>query len=324
MIEATPIRAWGQGIFCVDAQYLRAGFDAIHVVIESGRAAIIDSGTQASVPIVLKALKELGLDAHCVDWVILTHIHLDHAGGAGALMRHLPHARLIAHHRGAPHMIDPTRLWAGAVNVYGAAQAQALYGTLIPIPQERVVAAEDGAAFDLGGRTLICLDAPGHARHHLVVQDQVSGSLFTGDAFGLSYRELDVGGRAFVLPSTTPVQFDPEAMTQTIRRLLALRPPAVYLTHWSRLEQVAEAGAQLLHLVQAYTTMARAVHARVGTDPAVLQPALETGMSDLLLQALAEHGCTLPRATQSALLDLDIRLNAAGLLTWLTSTSNRP
>jgi glyoxylase-like metal-dependent hydrolase (beta-lactamase superfamily II) len=313
------VQHWGDGVFSVDSGYLRPRFDAIHLILESDRAAIVDTGTRDSVPGVLAALDHLGIAPERVDWIVLTHVHLDHAGGAGHLMKRLPQARLAVHPRGAPHVVAPERLWAGTVAVYGRESAEATYGEPVAVPAERVVVLADGASVSLAGRELQCIDAPGHARHHLVLRDAATGHLFTGDAFGISYRELDVGGRALAFPASTPVQFDPDAMRRTLERLLALRPDAVYLTHWSQVRDVPRLGAALLRLVDRYERLGLDAQAQAGDDAAELLPALERGMDALLLGEAAAHGCTLAPARLRELLDMDIRLNAAGLLAWLQS-----
>jgi glyoxylase-like metal-dependent hydrolase (beta-lactamase superfamily II) len=185
------------GISAVDAEYLYPGHAAAHIIVESGRAAFVDVGTNASVPYLLSALAELGIEREAVDYVLLTHVHLDHAGGAGALMRELPHAVAVLHPRGAPHMIDPTRLIAGSRAVYGE-RLEALYGTLLPIPAERVRVVEDGERLTLGGRTLELIHVPGHALHHYAVIDEAHASIFAGDTFGISYRALDNEHGAFI------------------------------------------------------------------------------------------------------------------------------
>jgi len=170
---------------------------------------------QACLPRALEALRILGLSPANVAYVFLTHVHLDHAGGAGAMMQAFPEARLVVHPRGARHMADPTKLFAAVQAVYGAEEAYHLYGDLLPVAADRILEAGDGFSFNLGNRTLVCLDTPGHARHHLCLLDTRSGCLFTGDIFGLSFRELDVGRRPSVIPTTTPTQFEPEAMHQS-------------------------------------------------------------------------------------------------------------
>ena len=197
------------GIHTIDTAFQREHFDAAYLIVENGRGAFIDCGTNHSVPAMLAALTDAGITAADVDWLILTHVHLDHAGGAGLLMQQLPNARLVVHPRGAAHMIDPSKLIAGATAVYGEEEMARSYGAIQPVPKERVIVAEDNHVVDLAGRELVCIDTPGHARHHLCVWDARSRSWFTGDTFGLSYRELDTAHGAYVFPTTSPVQFEP-------------------------------------------------------------------------------------------------------------------
>jgi hydroxyacylglutathione hydrolase len=320
----TLMQHLGHGVFSVDAGYVRPRFDAVHLVVESDRAAVIDTGTRDAVPRTLAALQALGIAPAQVDWVVLTHVHLDHAGGAGHLMRSLPAARLAVHPRGVAHMTDPARLWAGTVAVYGREEAEATYGEPVPVDPGRIEPLPDGATLRLAGRTFEALDAPGHARHHVAIRDDATGHVFTGDTFGISYRELDVDGRAFAFPSSTPVQFDPDALRATIRRILALRPEAVCLTHWSKVEDVPRLGAGLLRMVDRYEALGLASLAAEGADPARLLPALERGMDTLLLEEAAAHGSPLAPAELRRLLDLDIRLNAAGLMSWLHARRSAP
>jgi glyoxylase-like metal-dependent hydrolase (beta-lactamase superfamily II) len=234
-IQMFDWRDYGNGIVAFDSAYVRPVLAAIHLIVENGHVAFIDTGSNGSVPNALAALKKLGLDVAAVDYVVLTHIHLDHAGGAGAMMQAFPNARLVVHPRGARHMAEPSRLVAGVSAVYGAEYVQRVYGEIIPVPSERIIEAVDGYVFSMAGRKLTCLDTPGHARHHICVVDDRTDAIFSGDMFGLSYRELDVEGRQFVFPTTTPSQFEPQAMHKSIDRLLALSPPVMYLTHYGQL-----------------------------------------------------------------------------------------
>ena len=212
------------GVHAIDSGYGRPQLAAIHVIVQDGRAAVVDTASNASVPRILGALAALGIAPEAVDWVLLTHIHLDHAGGAGSLMCALPRAKLLVHPRGLRHMIDPSKLWEATCAVYGPERAFDLYGQLVPVPAERIVPATDGLEIQVGSRMLRVFDTPGHARHHICIWDSVARAFFTGDTFGLSYRELDVDGRAFVVPTTTPTQFDPEGMHTSIDRMLAMQP----------------------------------------------------------------------------------------------------
>ncbi|MCA0197800.1 MAG: MBL fold metallo-hydrolase [Proteobacteria bacterium] len=301
-----------QGIHTIDTGYLRPRFDAAYLVVENGRGAFVDCGTNHSVPALLAALEPAGLAPADVDWLILTHAHLDHAGGAGALMRCLPNARLVAHPRAAPHMIDPARLAAGAIEVYGEETFAQHYGALVPVPAGRVVVAGDGHGVDLAGRALRCIDTPGHARHHLCVWDARSRSWFTGDTFGLSYRELDSAAGAFILPTSSPVQFEPEAMQASIARMLAESPQAMYLTHFGRVEGVARLAAELHEQVDAMVSLAQACDG--GPDR---HRALVAALSGYYLERAQAHGCALDDAAVLRLLEMDIELNAQGLEVWL-------
>lgn len=314
-MEMFDFRDYGNGIVAFDAGYVRPILAAIHMVIEEGRVAFIDTGSNDALPNALAALEAVGLDAAAVDYVILTHIHLDHAGGAGCLMQAFPNAKLVVHPRGARHMAAPEKLVAGVCAVYGPEYVQRVYGEIIPVAAERIIEAADGHAVSLAGRQLICLDTPGHARHHICIVDQKTGGIFTGDMFGLSYRELDVDGRQFIFPTTTPTQFDPDEMRQSIQRLLACEPEAMYLTHYSRVDQVSEKGAELLRHLDVLIALALA---EKGAG-SLRQVRIKEAMTAYLLSQIRAHGCCLPEATLLDIWGTDLELNAQGLVVWLDS-----
>jgi len=303
------------GISAIDSGFGRPQLAAIHLVVEDGHAALIDTGTNASLPIVLAALKDKGLSPEQVEYVILTHIHLDHAGGAGTLMRALPHARLTVHPRGARHMADPSRLVAGTQAVYGEAQARRMYGDILPIPVERMLETPEGTTIRLGGRELTFLDTPGHARHHVCIRDGRSGHIFAGDMFGLSYRELDVDGRQFVFPTTTPVQFDPAAMHASIDRLQFLRPDAIYVTHFGQVRDVPRLAADLHRLIDAHVAVALR-HRDAGARRHEL---IKAGITDILLGEARNQGWRMALDAVLRLMTVDLELNAQGLGAWLDS-----
>lgn len=307
------------GITAIDSGYGRPMLDAVHLMIEAGRAAVIDTGCNDSVPRILQSLRARGIAPAQVDWVLLTHVHLDHAGGAGLLLSQLPEARLAVHPRGARHMAAPARLMQGTIEVYGEAQARAMYGEIVPVPAERIVEVGDGAEIALAGRVIRVLDTPGHARHHVCYLDVRTGHAFTGDTFGLSYRELDQGGRNFAFPSTTPVQFDPEAQHGSIDRLLALRPDALYLTHFGQVREVPRLGADLHRLIDAHATLAG--HWR-GADREERSAGLRDGVRALVLEEARRQGWTLAEDRVLELFSGDIVLNAAGLEAWLDASSS--
>ena len=306
------------GISAVDCEYLYPGHAAAHIIVDSGRAAFVDVGTNSSVPYLLAGLEELGMAREAVDYVLLTHVHLDHAGGAGRLMQELPNARALLHPRGAPHMIDPTKLMAGSRAVYGE-RLEELYGTLVPIPAERVRAVEDGERVRLGGRTLELIHVPGHALHHYAVVDQAHRSIFTGDTFGISYRALDTERGAFITPTTPPSQFDPDQHIASIDRMLSYRPESMYLMHFSRVTDVPRLGELLKIQVRELARIARA-HAN-DADPAA---SVRAAMRELWLDLAHRHGSPLTDAEIEAVLENDLTLNTQGLMVWLDRLRRQP
>ncbi|HNO75751.1 MAG TPA: MBL fold metallo-hydrolase [Nitrosomonas mobilis] len=304
------------GISVIDAQYHRPGRAAIHLLVENGVAALIDTGTRFSVPGVMAVLAQKNIAPEQIAYIFLTHIHLDHAGGASEFMRQLPNAQLVVHPRGAAHMINPVKLVAGVMAVYGEAKFRQMYGEIEPIAAERVIEAPDGTIIELDGRPLLLLDTPGHARHHYCIHDVCSESIFTGDTFGVSYREFDVNDLEFVFPTTSPVQFDPQAAHASIDRLMALQPRQAFLTHFGRIRHLEDHAAQMHELIDAFVEIAR----KASTQPERHASMVEA-LRALLSQKLATHGCTLPATAIASLLQTDIELNAQGLAIWLDHTA---
>ncbi|HYM41640.1 MAG TPA: MBL fold metallo-hydrolase [Steroidobacteraceae bacterium] len=306
------------GIAAVDAEYLYPGHAAVHLIVDSGRAAFVDVGTNGSVPWLLAALAELGIAREAVDYVLLTHVHLDHAGGAGSLMRELPRARAVLHPRGAPHMIDPAKLIAGSKLVYGEERFARLYGELVPIPRERVHLAADGERLRLGSRTLELIHVAGHALHHYAVVDAAHASIFAGDTFGISYRALDTPKGNFITPSTVPTQFDPEQHLVSIDRMLSYRPESIYLMHFSRVTGVPRLAELLKEQIRELAAIARR-HARAA-DPA---PAIRADMLALWTALARREGSTLGPDALGRALEGDLELNTQGLMSWLARETEK-
>ena len=305
------LQALPHSIFVIDTGFYRPMFDASFLIVEGGRAAFVDTGTNFAVPRLLAALDDLGLAPESVDFVIPTHVHLDHAGGAGLLMQALPQATMLVHARGERHMIDPQLLYQGALAVYGQAEMDSAYGSLVPVPAARVQATHDGMTVQLAGRPLRFIDTPGHARHHHCIWDERSRGWFTGDTFGLSYREFDTANGAWVLPTSTPVQFEPEALRSSIERLLARDPEWMYLTHFGRVGDVRRLAGLLFEQIDAMVALGQ----QLKTAPD-RHGALKSGLTALYRAQLQRHGVIEVEAGISGLA-LDIELNAQGLGIWL-------
>lgn len=316
-MASDTLQPLGHGVHAIDTGFQRPRFDAAYLVVDGGRAAFIDTGTRHALPRLLGALDTLGLARDAVDWVIPTHVHLDHAGGVGPLMQALPRARLLIHPRGARHMIDPSALYQGALAVYGQAEMDRSYGELVGVEPARVQATADGMTVALGARRLEFIDTPGHALHHHCIWDPVSRGWFTGDTFGLSYREFDnAAGQPWIFPTSTPVQFQPVALRASVERLLARAPEAVYLTHYGKLGDVAALGRCQLALLDEVVALGHALRQHPQRHQA-----LREGLRALYLRSLRTHGCTLPDEAIETLLAIDIELNAQGMGVWLDRES---
>jgi glyoxylase-like metal-dependent hydrolase (beta-lactamase superfamily II) len=305
-----------RSVVVVDTEYARPRLDASHLIVDSGRAAFVDTGVSFSVPKLLHALQAQCLDVDAVDYIVLTHVHLDHAGGAGGLAAALPRARVLVHPRGVRHIVDPTVLVAAAKAVYGEAKFLEEYGEVVGIPADRVGAVQDGERIEVGGRTLEFLHTPGHALHHVCLVDRDAHIVFTGDTFGVSYRELDTAAGEFIFLTTSPSQFDPEQLHASIDRILSCKPQLAYLTHYGPVSRVDKLAGDLHAHLDVFVRIAGSV----AHEPDRVER-IASLMFDHLSQRLDEHGHAGGDAARHAVLDGDIALNAAGLDAWLARRS---
>lgn len=324
MTTASVWQDCGFDITCIDTGLFREGLAACYLLRSGDEAALIDTGPRNSVPRILQTIVDHGLSAEQIRWVMPTHVHLDHAGGAGALLAEFPNASMLVHERGARHMIEPTKLQAGSQAVYGEERYQAAFGELVPADAERVISVFDGDEFSVGSRKLQILDTPGHARHHYVVWDAQSRGLFTGDTFGVSYPELNTGRQRFIFPPTTPVQFDPQAWHASLDRLLGLPLERVFLTHFGMHTDPRPLAQQLHDQIDRYVNLARQAVAgkpRADWSASQLNAALAEKLMQNSLDELAARRCPQPPALIRQALAGDMDLNAQGLVDWLFKSS---
>lgn len=306
------------GVTAIDTDYIRPFLDASHLIVDKGRAAFVDTGVNDSVPLLLQALQQKDIDSGDVDYVFLTHVHLDHAGGAGLLMRKLPRATALLHPRGARHMLDPGKLVKGSEAVYGEQNVRRMYGEILPIEPDRLRVVEDGEEIKLGERTLQCLFTEGHARHHYCLSDPAAGAVFTGDSFGISYREFDTARGEFIFPTTTPVHFDPVEAHKAIDRIMALEPGRLYLTHYSQVTGLPRLADDMHRRIDDFVAIATAAgNAATHATAASRTEAMQAAMFSYLKAELGKHGYSADDRTLHTLLDGDVALNTMGLEHWL-------
>ncbi|MHA7816944.1 MAG: MBL fold metallo-hydrolase [Pseudohaliea sp.] len=297
-----PCRRLPGGITCIDAGYVAPGTACFYLVEGDGEVAVVETGTTHSLPNLLATLNDLGIERDQLRYVVPTHVHLDHAGAAGLYLREFPRAELLVHPRGARHLIDPGKLVASAVGVYGEDSFRALYGEIVPAPAERVRTLEDGEWFEVGGRRLEAVHLRGHAEHHFCLWDEATRGWFSGDMFGISYAYLRLPAGAFVLPATTPTQFDPPAYRESVRTLAGRDPAWLYLTHYGALAFDPAQADLLCDQLRVYETLGslqdddldRALHRCTET-------ALRTLVNDESARFLAGE------------LHMDLALNAQGI-----------
>jgi len=315
-MKVSPVESLGYGIYCIDARYINPGVACCYLMVEGDEVAIIETGTAYTAEAIAEALADLDLSADAVRYIIPTHVHLDHAGGAGVLMQRYTGAQLVIHPRGARHMIDPSKLIAGTKAVYGEKKFAEFYGELLSVPEARVVIAEDGKTLDLGGRQLDIRHTPGHAEHHFCVWDRQSRGWFTGDTFGISYRELVFGDKRFIIPTTSPVQFDPDKLLGSIGLMMSAGPQRMYLTHYSVLEQPENVVKLLCEQVEAYRQIGLSLKNSPKRQNMIFHKIEE--MTLALIKAMQPQA---DLQVMKEVLALDFQLNAQGLDVWLSRQS---
>ena len=304
------------GISVIDSGYFSKDFAAIYLLRQGNEVAIIETGNKYSATNVQKALKMDGLSFSDVAYIIPTHVHLDHAGGAGELMNRCQNAQLIVHPRGARHMINPSKLIEGAMAVYGEENFNKLYGEIIPIDSSRVIEADDNFILDFEGRELKFIDTPGHARHHFCVWDKQTESMFTGDTFGISYRDLDKENEVYIFPSTSPVQFDPEALIKSIYKIMEYKPQRVCLTHFAAIKPTQKVVDQLIDGIHFVSNLAKK-YATENDAELIIQDE----MMSYFLKGIKKVGNDDLEFCRDRL-KLDVEINTQGLIYWQQKISS--
>jgi glyoxylase-like metal-dependent hydrolase (beta-lactamase superfamily II) len=298
-------------IITIDTHYEAPGKAAVFLVKENGRAAFIDNNTVHALPYLMAALENNGLKPEAVDYAIITHVHLDHAGGSAALLEKCPNATLLAHPKAARHITDPSRLIKGAQAVYGEADFARLYGGVRGVPEARVRVMADGETLGWGDRALSFFYTLGHATHHFCIHDSGTNSVFTGDSFGLGLSEAVRPGPSFLICSSSPADFDPAEARISVRKILATGADRACLPHFGVHEDMAGDAEKLLRSIdQMEAILEEAINGELtGAD-------LEGWCEKKVAAAMEEHlaACGVAdTASDLRWIGEDIGINAMGL-----------
>ena len=281
-------------------------------LLHADRPALVETGPGTSVEPVANALDVLGIAPNALAHIVLTHIHLDHAGGVGALAARFPRATIWVHERGARHLADPTRLVDSATRVYGPERMISLFGPVEAVPAERLRVLQDGETLDLGGRSLLALTTPGHASHHLALVDSTTGVVFTGDALGIHVPDLPV-----LRPATPPPDFDLELAIGSIERIREAADSVMLFAHFGPIGDVDRTCDLAVRRLREWTDAVRGAM-RSTTD------------LDEIVEVLAREAARETITGAEAQLDLDrletlagVRMNAMGIQRYLTKRAER-
>lgn len=239
------VRRIDEGLSLIDLKFQgRPGVIAAYLLEDAGERALIEIGPGSTLDVLLEGLREAGVPPESISKILVTHIHLDHAGAAGSFIRRFPETQLYVHENGAPHMADPEKLLASATRIYGD-MMEPLWGEFLPVPSENITVIGDGQTITVGTRTLVEYFTPGHASHHVIYHESDSGHVFTGDVAAVRLQ-----GHGYVRPPTPPPDLDLEAWGESIERIRQLRPSSLNLTHFGPFADVdrhlQEASSRLL------------------------------------------------------------------------------
>lgn len=311
MQQLKPIQL-NERIYLIDGHDLGITERTGIYVIQEEELTIVETSASPSIKYVKEGLRALGVSLDEVKYIIVTHIHLDHAGGAGLLIQECPNAKVVVHPKGARHLADPSRLIAGAKAVYGDKFSE-LFEPILPIDEDRLLVKGEGDKLKIGSNCqLEFLDTPGHANHHFSIYDPISNGMFTGDTVGVRYEQLIPDDVQLFLPSTSPNQFDPEAMQRAIDRMQEMQLDVIYFGHYGMTNAPDEVCRQVSSWLQVYVNEAKIVYAE--------QKGLEV-LAERLGSLVREHlrGLGIPDDHEVySILKLDIEVSAMGLIDYLS------
>lgn len=311
-------------LITVDCNYVDQEFASSTLIVSSAqmadgterpRGVFVECNTTRAIPQLLAAAKKNALKPENIDALIVTHIHLDHSGGAGKFLQEFPNAKIYVHPRGAKHLIDPSKLIASATQVYGENQISQLYGDILPCAKERVIEVQDGDEWKWCETTFKFKHTRGHANHHVCIWEPVTQSLFTGDSFGVSYPKINKKHGRVIIPSTSPTDFDGEAALQTVDWVLSMNPKQVVPTHYGIIpqEQIADAATKLKDQIRFSESMVKKIVQSIHDQVPLQEETVYEHIKDWWIQYYQSKKINLD-LEDIRYYEFDQRINAQGLL----------
>lgn len=306
-------------LYCIDCHDLERKNRTGSYVFKGEKTTLIETSASPSIPYILKGLQQLDINPQDIDHIIVTHIHLDHAGGAGLLLQHSPNATLIVHPKGARHLADPSRLIAGARAVYGD-DFDHLFNPIVPISEDRIKVVADGEQLQIQDRTFTFYHTPGHANHHIAIHDSVTNGIFTGDTAGIYYRELANEPFDLIMPSTSPSQFDPKAMLKSIQMFSDLKASSIFFGHYGQNNNPEDVYAQ----VRFWLPIFMAEGKKAMEKPLSFEERVQETTNSLMTistEFLLSKGLTKEHPVFE-ILSLDLSVSSMGIIDYLTKNAN--
>lgn len=312
------IQSYGDQIYGIDIHEGHITGRTSAYVIKGPKNILIDTGSTICQPYLLEGLQKLDLAPEDMDYVIITHIHLDHSGGTGTLLPLMPNATVVVHPRGARHLIDPSRLIEGAKAAWGE-KLDEIFGAILPVPEERILIRAEGDTLDIGnGRVLTFYDTPGHAKHHFSIWDPQSRSVFCGDTFGLRLLPTMTGWDFIeIFPSSSPSDFDPQAVEDSSRKIAALNPDYLFHAHYGRSDHPAQIFERVNRIVWDYNQLGIEHY-----KPDLPVEEFEEVLRNYVREDLRKNGHD-PHLSLDGF-EMDLKLNAKGILYKISTDSKRP
>ena len=308
-------------LYSIDTNDLGLKNRTTSYIIVDDKIALIETSASPSIPYILNALEELHIKPSDIDYLILTHIHLDHAGGAGVMMKYCPNATVLVHPKGVRHLVDPSRLIASARSVYGE-NFDAIFGEILPIQEKQLYAIGDREIIRLGSSTLTFYYTKGHANHHISIHESLTNGMFVGDTTGVYYHDMTGEEFDVILPSTSPNQFDPNLMEDSIQLFEKIKPNVLYFGHYGSYTHPQFAYAEVRRYLPIFMDAGRQTM-KEETDFTKQVQRTEEILTNSIFAELQTKGLSKDHPVFK-IIPLDLAVSAMGIIDYLSKSLNKP